>query len=301
MRSDLKLKSERPAIPMRSVLTVPVIVQRFLDKAPSSGADVIVLDLEDSVPPAEKAAARLAAAKALPGLPRGRFAVYSRINALTTGLLEDDLLAIVQPGLDGIILSKTNSREMVERMDHYLSLLERDRGIPYGAVAVAPLIETAEGIANCYDICRASPRVSAAVFGAEDFATDMGIGRTRDGHEVLWARTQVAIACHAAGITAIDTPDPDYTDEPYLEREMYFARSLGYRGKLVIHPTQVAIANRVFCPSAEEIAEARIVVEEFEREGLAKGRAAISAGGKMIDTPIYWRAKNLLAWAEAAE
>ncbi len=286
---------------MRSVLTVPVIVQRFLDKAPSSGADVIVLDLEDSVPPAEKAAARLAAAKALPGLPRGRFAVYSRVNALTTGLLEDDLLAIVQPGLNGIILSKTNSREMVERVDHYLSLLERDRGMPDGAVAIAPLIETAEGIANCYDICRASPRVSGAVFGAEDFATDMGIGRTRDGHEVLWARNQVAIACHAAGIVAIDTPDPDYTDEPYLEREMYFARSLGYRGKLIIHPTQVAIANRVFQPSAEEIAEARIVVEEFEREGLAKGRAAISAGGKMIDTPIYWRAKNLLAWAEAGE
>jgi citrate lyase subunit beta/citryl-CoA lyase len=295
------VKSERPAIPMRSVLTVPVIVQRFLDKAPSSGADVIVLDLEDSVPPAEKAAARLAAAKALPGLPRGRFAVYSRVNALTTGLLEDDLLAIVQPGLNGIILSKTNSREMVERVDHYLSLLERDRGMPDGAVAIAPLIETAEGIANCYDICRASPRVSGAVFGAEDFATDMGIGRTRDGHEVLWARNQVAIACHAAGIVAIDTPDPDYTDEPYLEREMYFARSLGYRGKLIIHPTQVAIANRVFQPSAEEIAEARIVVEEFEREGLAKGRAAISAGGKMIDTPIYWRAKNLLAWAEAGE
>ncbi len=295
------MKSERPAIPMRSVLTVPVIVQRFLDKAPSSGADVIVLDLEDSVPPAEKAAARLAAAKALPGLPRGRFAVYSRVNALTTGLLEDDLLAIVQPGLNGIILSKTNSREMVERVDHYLSLLERDRGMPDGAVAIAPLIETAEGIANCYDICRASPRVSGAVFGAEDFATDMGIGRTRDGHEVLWARNQVAIACHAAGIVAIDTPDPDYTDEPYLEREMYFARSLGYRGKLIIHPTQVAIANRVFQPSAEEIAEARIVVEEFEREGLAKGRAAISAGGKMIDTPIYWRAKNLLAWAEAGE
>jgi citrate lyase subunit beta/citryl-CoA lyase len=286
---------------MRSVLTVPVIVQRFLDKAPSSGADVIVLDLEDSVPPAEKAAARLAAAKALPDLRLDRFAVYSRINALTTGLLEDDLLAIVQPGLDGIILSKTNSREMVKRVDHYLSLLERDRGMPDGAVAIAPLLETAEGIANCYDICRASPRVSGAVFGAEDFATDMGIGRTRDGHEVLWARNQVAIACHAAGITAIDTPDPDYTDEPYLEREMYFARSLGYRGKLIIHPTQVAIANRVFQPSAEEIAEARIVVEEFEREGLAKGRAAISAGGKMIDTPIYWRAKNLLAWAEAGE
>ena len=125
----------------------------------------------------------------------------------------------------------------------------------------------------------------------------MGIQRTPEGREVEWARTQLAVACRAAGIQAIDTPDPDYTDTEHLEREMRFARSIGYRGKLVIHPTQVAIANRIFRPSDEEIAEAREVVEAFERDGLAKGLAAISAGGKMIDTPIYWRAKRLLEWA----
>ena len=166
--------------------------------------------------------------------------------------------------------------------------------MPPGCVAIAPLIETAAGVMASLDICRASPRVTAAVFGAEDFATDMGIQRTREGEEVRWARAQVAVACHAARVIPIDTPDTDYTDEEHLEREMALARSLGYRGKLVIHPTQVAIANRMFAPSEAEIGEARVIVEVFERDGLGRGRAAIPFDGKMIDTPIYERAKRLL-------
>jgi citrate lyase subunit beta/citryl-CoA lyase len=293
------MTSEKPGFtPMRSVLTVPVIVQRFIDKAPSSGADVICLDLEDSVPPAEKANARPLAAKAIQTMPHGGSALYARLNALSTGLLEDDLLGVIVPGLDGIILSKTDSAATVQRVDHYIALLERDRGIEPGSVAIAPLIETAAGIMNSAGICAASPRVVAAVFGAEDFATDMGVQRTREGEEIRWARAQMAIACHAADIVAIDTPEPDYTDEPYLEREMQVARGLGYQGKLCIHPTQVAIANKVFRPSDDEVAEARVIVEAFERDGLAQGRAAIPLGGRMVDTPIYWRAKRLLEWAD---
>jgi citrate lyase subunit beta/citryl-CoA lyase len=125
----------------------------------------------------------------------------------------------------------------------------------------------------------------------------MGVQRTREGEEIRWARSQVAIACRAAGIVAIDTPEPDYTDEAYIEREMQAARGLGYQGKLCIHPLQVQIANRVFRPSEGEVAEARVIVEAFERDGLAQGRAAIPLEGKMVDTPIYWRAKRLLDWA----
>jgi len=295
------MKPEKPAISlMRSVLTVPVIVERFIERAPASGADVICLDLEDSVPPAEKARARPLAAKAISSMSRAGYAVFVRVNALSTGLLEDDLLGVVRAGLDGVIVSKTDSADVVQRVDHYLTLLERDRDMAPGSVAILPLIETAAGVGNCWAICRASPRLAGAVFGAEDFATDMGIQRTPGGEEIRWARTQVAIACHAAGIVPIDTPDPDYTDEEYLEREMLLGRSLGYQGKLCIHPTQVAMANRIFCPSSEEIDEARNVVELFEREGIAKGRAAIPSNGRMIDTPIYWRARRLLEWAESA-
>jgi citrate lyase subunit beta/citryl-CoA lyase len=278
---------------MRSVLTVPVTNPRFIEKAPSSGADVICLDLEDSIAPAEKAAARAHAAAAIDSIPRGPYSVFVRVNGEHTGLLEDDVGAVVRPGLDGIIVSKASSPETIKRAARLVSSLEPSRG----SVAIVPLIETAAGVMDSLVILRASPRVTAAVFGAEDFATDMGIQRTRDGEEVRWARAQVAVACHAAGVIPIDTPDPDYTDEEYLEREMALARSLGYRGKLVIHPTQVAIANRMFAPSEAEIGEARAIVEIFEREGLQQGRAAIPLDGKMIDTPIYERAKRLLETA----
>lgn len=279
---------------MRSVMTVPVIVQRFVEKAPTAAADVVCLDLEDSVPPGEKEKARTLAAQAIDAMPPGPYQVYVRVNGIASGLTAADLAAVVRPGLHGIVLSKTDSPSDVSGVDAVLSELEREVGLERGSVNIVPLIETAKGVVHAYDICCASGRVVAAIFGAEDYATDMGIQRTPEGREIEWARNQVAVACRAAGVIAIDTPDPGYTDASRLEREMQFARSIGYRGKLVIHPAQVAIANRVFRPSERELAEARDIVAAFEREGLARGRAAISVGGKMIDTPIYLRARRLL-------
>ena len=286
---------------VRSILTVPVVVQRFVDKAPVAGADAICLDLEDSIPPAEKAAARPLARKAIETMPRSGFALYVRINGYTTGLTEDDLAAIVRPGLDGIVLSKAESAHMIADLDAHLGRLENEHGIEAGHVAILPLIETAKGMMEAYDVCRAAPRVTGAIFGAEDFATDMAIKRTETAEEVLWARSMVAVACRAAGIVAIDTPDPNYSDESHLRRQMSKAKSLGYTGKLCIHPTQVRIANDIFSPAEDEVAEARAIVETFEREGLAKGIAAIAVDGKMIDTPIYRRARRLVEWAEASK
>jgi citrate lyase subunit beta/citryl-CoA lyase len=290
------MTSQKSITLMRSVLTVPVTNPRFVEKAPDTGADVICLDLEDSIAPAEKEQARGLAAKAIDSVPQGRHAVFVRVNGEHTGLLDGDISAVVRPGLDGIILSKASSPRTLEDVDQLVSRLESDQGIAIGTVVVAPLIETAAGVMSSLAICR-SPRVQAAVFGAEDLATDMGVQRTREGEEVRWARAQVAMACHAARIVPVDTPDPDYTDLDYLEREMRIGRSLGYQGKLVIHPTQVEMANRVFAASNEEIEEARTIVELFEREGIAKGRAAIPADGRMIDTPIYERARRLLETA----
>jgi citrate lyase subunit beta / citryl-CoA lyase len=286
---------------MRSVMTVPVIVERFVEKAPSAGSDVICLDLEDSVPPAEKAAARPLARKAIETMPRSGYLMYARVNGIWSGLLEDDLNEIVRPGLDGVVISKAESAETIETLAEQLASLEREHGMAPGSVAIMPLIETAKGVARCYEICEASPRLTGAIFGAEDYATDMGIERTPEGTEILWARTQIAIACRAAGIEAIDTPDPDYTDADHLRHEMRLAKSLGYRGKLCIHPLQVQIANEIFRPGEAEMAEARRIVEAFERDGLAQGRAAIPLGGKMVDTPIYWRAKRLLELADKSK
>lgn len=283
---------------MRSVMTVPVIVQRFVEKAPSAGADVICLDLEDSIPPAEKAAARPLARLAIESMPHTGSALFVRVNGFWSGLTEDDLSVIVHPGLDGVVLSKAESVEEIERAETSLARLEREQGMRSGAIALTPLIETAKGVAYAREICSASARITAAVFGAEDYATDIGVQRTEEGEEIRWARSAVAVAAHAAGITPIDTPDPDYTDEGHLRREMALAKSMGYRGKLCIHPVQVAIANEVFRPGGAQIAEARRIVETFEREGLAQGRAAIPFDGKMVDTPIYWRAKRLLEMSD---
>ena len=290
-----------PARAMRSVMTVPVIVQRFIDKAPAAGADVLCLDLEDSVPPAEKAAARPLARTAIETMPRTGYGMYIRVNGYWTGLTEEDLSEVVRPGLDGVVISKAESGSMVEQLDASLTRLEHEYSMETRSVAIMPLLETARGVMEAYDICRASSRLTGAIFGAEDYATDMAIKRTETGEEILWARSQIAVACRAAGIAAIDTPDPNYSDESHLRREMSLAKSLGYSGKLCIHPLQVSIANELFRPGEEEIAEARAVVEAFERDGLGKGLAAIAVDGKMIDTPIYWRAKRLVDWAETAE
>jgi citrate lyase subunit beta/citryl-CoA lyase len=293
--------SQRFAAPvMRSVMTVPVIVARFVEKAPGTGADVLCLDLEDSVPPEQKEAARPLAAAAIDSMPRTGYQMYVRVNGFWTGLIEDDLEAVVRPGLEGVVISKTESVEMVRETAARLDRLEREHAMEAGSVAIMPLIETAKGIVRSADICEASPRLTGAVFGAEDYATDMGIERTVEGSEILWARTQLAIACRAAGIEAIDTPDPNYTDTNHLRKEMRLAKSLGYRGKLCIHPLQVQIANEVFRPGDAEVAEARLIVEAFERDGLAKGLAAIPLDGKMVDTPIYWRAKRLVEMADRA-
>ena len=294
-------EQERSIPILRSILFVPAIVERFVARAPDTGTDVICLDIEDSVPPAEKANARELAARAIDSLSAsGRQLLFVRVNGLPTGLLEDDLLAIVRPGLDGIVLSKTDSAETVRRVDHYLTILERRQEMERGAVAILPLVESAEAILNAKEIAAASSRLVALSLGAEDLAVDMGLQRTAGAREIEWPRAQLAVAAIANGLIAIDTPEPDYTDLEHLERDSAFARSLGFRGKYCIHPGQVEIVNRVFSPSDEEIAEARDIVRLLEDEGIAKGRAAIPVNGKMIDTPIYWQAKRLLAWADAA-
>lgn len=295
------MEEQRRTIPiLRSILFVPAIVERFVTRAPDAGADVVCLDLEDSVPPAEKSRARTMAAEAIDTMPRSGCSMFVRVNGLDTGLLEDDLPAVVRPGLDGIVLAKTHSAEMVRHADHYLTLLERQRGMDAGAVSIIPLVESAEGILNCREIAAGSPRLAGLSLGAEDLAADMGLQRSEGAREIEWPRAQLATAAAAAGLVSIDTPEPDYKDLERLERDASFARSLGFRGKYCIHPTQVEVVNRIFSPTAEEIAEAREIVRLLEKVGITEGRAAIAVDGKMIDTPMYWQAKRLLQWAEAA-
>ena len=279
---------------LRSVMFVPGNNRRFIDNAHTTGADAVCLDLEDSVAPADKAAGRQMVKDSIGSVAAaGSYYVFVRVNGLDTGLLEDDLLAVVGPELDGISLPKAHNPEIVRTADHYLTLLEAERGIPRGSIRIAPWIESAEAVLNAAEICRSSERVSAASFGSEDFTIDMKIQRTPSSKEVEWARYAFATACAATGVAALDAPEMDYRNTDALERDASFTRSIGFAGKFCIHPTQVSVVNRIFRPSEAEVEEARRIVEVY-LEAERGGRGAIGMDGVVVDRPVYVRASALL-------
>ena len=282
---------------IRSLLFVPAVRPRFIEKAPESGADAVCLDLEDSVPPAEKANGRDVLREIIPTLPRTGYKLFVRVNGLDTGLVETDLDAIVTPHLDGISLPKCNNPETLRQADAYLTYLERTRGLEPGHVKILPWIETAEALIKVADILQASGRLIGASIGGEDFANDMGVMRTRENTEILFARYQVATACAYAKILAIDSPVMDFRNQELLERDASFARSIGFRAKYCIHPDQVATVNRIFSPREEEINFARKVVAAYE-EGEKQGHGAVSMDGEVVDWPVYTRALAILKSAQ---
>ncbi|MBI4506014.1 MAG: CoA ester lyase [Chloroflexi bacterium] len=281
----------------RCYLYVPGNRERMLARAPTVGADALVLDLEDSVPPAQKAATRELVAAAIPRLAAQGQRVYVRVNALATGLAEDDLAAVVVPGLEGIALPKVQSPAEVARVAQALDRLEGLQGIALGSLQVRALIETPEGLLNARAIAGA-PRLTAISLGAEDFLSVLGVSRSRTAVELLYARSHIVVAAHAAGVDPIDSVYVDLDDDAGLLEDTRLARQLGFKARSAIHPRQVAPIQAVFTPSAEEVAWARRVLEAY-REAEALGYASVAVDGKMIDIPIVERAQRLLSGAEA--
>ena len=282
---------------LRSLLFVPAIRERFIEKAPQAGADLICLDLEDSVPFAEKAIGRQMAREAIPKMPSTGYVKCVRVNSVQSGLIEEDLYAVVCPELEMISIPKANGPEIIQTVDHYLTILERSRGLPVGHIKILPWIETALGLVKAYQTCTASPRLVAAAVGGEDLTADIGIERTKAGKEIEYARYVVATAATAARILPLDTPYTDFRDPERLKEDSLFAKSIGYQGKFCIHPSQVDIVNQVFHPSHEEVEYSRRVVSSYE-EGVAKGLGAVSLDGVMVDKPVYDRALVLLQRVE---
>lgn len=283
---------------IRSLLFIPAIQQRFIERGPNAGADALCLDMEDSVPADEKQRARDALKETVPNIPRTGYLLFVRVNGLDTGLLEEDLTSVVWPGLDGISLPKAVSADYVKRVDSYLTLLEKQRGMQAGQVKLIPWIESAIGVYKALEICTSSPRLLGVSFGAEDFTIDMGVQRTAGGAEVAWAKSAVAVACRAAGLQPIDTPTMDFRDMLRLESDSLHSKSLGYRGKYCIHPDQVPVVNRLFAPSDDDITAAKRIIEVYE-EAEGRGVGAVGMDGQVVDWPIYVRARQLLEWAEA--
>ncbi|HZC04695.1 MAG TPA: CoA ester lyase [Ktedonobacterales bacterium] len=284
---------------LRSLLFAPVTHGRHVEKALTGAADGVILDLEDAIAIAEKPAARLAARQTLSVLTsHGGPRVYVRVNGLTTPFTYDDLLAIVGAGLDGIVLPKVESAAQLATVDWLLTQLERASGLAQGAIEVMPIIETAAGLARVGEIAAAAPRVRRLNFGAGDFSLDTNMTWTA-GHEgILWARIQVVVASRAAGLEApIDTVYAQITDDDGLRSEADQAKRLGFQGKACIHPRQVEIVNTIFSPSAEELAQARVIVEAFA-QAEARGVASLRVGSQFIDYPVAARARRTLDLAE---
>jgi citrate lyase subunit beta/citryl-CoA lyase len=277
---------------LRSFLFAPGNHARRVEKALSLDADAVILDLEDAVATAEKAATRALIAAALQRHRTGQ--LYVRVNAVDTEFCYGDLVAVVRPGLDGIILPKVESAAGLATVDWLLAQLEREHGLASGAVDLVPIIETARGLNGIDAILAAGTRVRRVAFGAGDFTLDVNMRWSREEAELAYARAKVVTASRAAGIEApFDTVWVDLKDPAGLEASTRTALGLGFQGKMCIHPDQVPIVNAVFTPSDAEIAFAERVVAAFERAE-AEGSASIQLDGKFIDYPIVYRAQRVL-------
>ncbi|MGI4732971.1 MAG: HpcH/HpaI aldolase/citrate lyase family protein [Janthinobacterium lividum] len=290
-----------PPLPIRSWLFAPGDSERKMVKAVDSAADIVLLDLEDAVTPENKPVARRLVRDLLAGRPEGHQRIWVRVNPLDGALTLPDLAAVmpVRPG--GIMLPKACGRADVERLDHYLSALEIAHGIEQGTTRIVALVtETAASMFRTGDYAGVE-RLIGLSWGAEDLADSIGASSNRDAdgryrapYEL--ARSLCLLGAAAAGIAAVETIHGDFRDPDALKARAERARQDGYRGMLAIHPAQVDVINAAFTPSADEIAEARTIVDLFAAN---PGVGAIGHRGGMLDRPHLSRAQQLLAQAGA--
>jgi citrate lyase subunit beta / citryl-CoA lyase len=279
---------------VRSWMFVPGNRQRFIDKAKGSKADAILLDIEDGVLPAEKAEARRmikgSLNKELEG-PRH----YVRVNALSTPWLKSDLDAVILPGLEGICLTKVARAADIQEAASWIEALENERGLELGRIRILAAIESARGLMNALSIADASARIVGLMFGAEDYALDLGLGarREKEAAQLLFARSALVNAAAAANVLSVDGVFPDLDDPSGLLEDVRQARRLGFTSKSTFNPRQIDTINEIFSPQADEIEYARKIAAAF-REAESRGDAAVAVGGQLVDKPIVLRALRIL-------
>ena len=269
--------------PPRTWLFVPALrAPEWLPKARATGTDAIIVDLEDATAPDEKERAR-AVVRGL-SLAGGLPPVFVRVNAAPERLLAPDLEAAIASGAAGIVLPKVSGPDAMAR-------------VPDGVPAILVMVETARGVLGALEIAESDTRVIGLGFGGEDLSADLGIARTREIGEFATARSLVALAAAAAGVSAVDTPWFDLADPDGAGREARAARQLGFSGKLVIHPSHVSAVNAAFTPDNEETERARRIIEAFDR-AVADGSGIAKLDGRMIDLPVVVSARRVLARGE---
>lgn len=282
----------------RSLLFVPANRTRMIDHAVEAPADVIVLDLEDSVPTGEKAAARQGLRAAIERLKAAGKTVQIRVNNLETGHTREDLQAAIGPGLDSIAYPKAESAAEIRALDVIIREFELHGGVRPGTALLFPQIESAKGILRCEDVAQASSRIAGMAVGPEDYTRELGIARTREGRELDYLRRTVVHVCAAYRLLPLDGVFADFRDIAGLVQETELAQSIGFKGKYVIHPDQVEPVNRAFTPTPDEVHLARIRLAAYD-EAIARGEGSVQVDGRMVDEPVARRARDLIAYAEA--
>ena len=277
----------------RSMLFLPGNTPNILINGDALGADAVILDLEDAVAPTEKDSARILVRNAIGRMGFGKCEVIVRINAIDTAFWQHDLDAIIPVRPSLIMPPKTSCAADVLAVDAYITQLEEKLGFEKGTVGLIPLIETALGVENAYQIASACPRVKAIFLGGEDLTADLRCKRTKEGHESAYARSRMVVAARAAGVEVYDTPFTDVNDDEGIYTDAQYARSLGFTGKSAISPRHVGAINEVFSPSLKDIEYAYEVMEAI-RIGKEQGKGAVSLRGKMIDAPIVARAQQTI-------
>ncbi|MBC8339542.1 MAG: CoA ester lyase [Rhodospirillales bacterium] len=277
---------------IRSLLFTPGNHPAKVTKVFTSGADVAILDLEDSVALSEKAATRTPVVE---GLKTPRICLgYVRVNAADTEFYTDDLSAVVGPWLDGIVLPKVESADQLVAADAEVRRLEEASDMLPGAIDIIPILETAKGLAAVSEIAGCDSRVRKLSFGAVDFAKDLGMRLSLDEWELTPARSSIVLASRVAGLDApLDSVWVHFKDTDGLVASAERVRDMGFRGKMCIHPAQIAPVNGVFTPSDEEVARAETIVAAFE-EAEAAGSASIQIDGFFIDYPVVEQARRTL-------
>jgi citrate lyase beta subunit len=283
----------------RALLYMPGDDRRKIEKATTLGVDSVCMDMEDGVAITQKSEARAVIAQAMKELDFGSAERCIRINSVGSGFEKYDLAAALATNPDSIVVPKVETAGQVRAISDYIEMYERSARMSLRAIRMMVGVETAKGILNIKEISEADRRLEAIIFGAEDYAASIGAVRTKEATEVLYARSAVVTACAANDLQALDMVYIDFHDTEGLRLEAQQGAGLGFSGKQIIHPNQVAPVQEAFTPSDESIEYAQRVVNAFTASQ-KEGRGAFALDGRMIDMPLLKNAQKVLDRAKAA-
>lgn len=285
---------------MRSLMFVPAHNQKLLDSSVRRDADVLLLDIEDSVPLCDKQQARdnIKAFVKRDDL-KGKF-IFPRVNDRESGELLKDLYQLTIEGVTGFMYPKATKGEDIYFLGKLLETIEYEKHIPIGTFKIIPLIETAGAIVNIKEICTACYRVCAVTFGCEDYVTDLRGKHDPDGNSIFFARNEIVNAARATGVIPIDTVHIKVHDLEDLEKNLKVAKNLGFEGMLILNPKELPLCHQYFSPSEEEVAWAKEMVELAD-EAVREGKGVAVKEGKFIGPPMVKMARNIMAKHEQIE